>query len=408
MGDIAFELPSKRKCLGVDCDNDAEALQCPTCLKLGMKDSYFCSQDCFKKNWAEHKTVHKTAQGKTQNGIFRKIIPPKVVSEPDPVTGLYNPFPTYSFTGSVRPVYPLSPMRTLPKSIRRPDWSETGIPKGERRLSRTKIDILDAKGQEAMRKVCRLAREVLDITAAELRPGITTDYLDEICHKACVERDAYPSPLNYNHFPKSLCTSPNEVVCHGIPDQRILLDGDILNLDISLYHGGYHADLNETYYVGDRAKADPDSVRVVETTRECLDMAIELVKPGTLFRDFGKVIEKHAKSRNCSVHATWGGHGINTEFHPPPWIPHYAKSKVPGVCKPGMTFTIEPILTLGKPREIYWPDDWTNVTVDGKRTAQFEHTLLVTETGVEVLTARLEDSPGGPIPIPTTDNVNSA
>ncbi|GAB1201436.1 hypothetical protein APSETT445_000010 [Aspergillus pseudonomiae] len=389
MGDIAFELPSKRKCLGVDCDNDAEALQCPTCLKLGMKDSYFCSQDCFKKNWAEHKTVHKTAQGKTQNGIFRKIIPPKVVSEPDPVTGLYNPFPTYSFTGSVRPVYPLSPMRTLPKSIRRPDWSETGIPKGERRLSRTKIDILDAKGQEAMRKVCRLAREVLDITAAELRPGITTDYLDEICHKACVERDV---------------------------DQRILLDGDILNLDISLYHGGYHADLNETYYVGDRAKADPDSVRVVETTRECLDMAIELVKPGTLFRDFGKVIEKHAKSRNCSVHATWGGHGINTEFHPPPWIPHYAKSKVPGVCKPGMTFTIEPILTLGKPREIYWPDDWTNVTVDGKRTAQFEsnanicaeHTLLVTETGVEVLTARLEDSPGGPIPIPTTDNVNSA
>ena len=161
------------------------------------------------------------------------------------------------------------------------------------------------------------------------------------------------------------------MVCHGIPDQRILLDGDILNLDISLYHGGYHADLNETYYVGDRAKADPDSVRVVETTRECLDMAIELVKPGTLFRDFGKVIEKHAKSRNCSVHATWGGHGINTEFHPPPWIPHYAKSKVPGVCKPGMTFTIEPILTLGKPREIYWPDDWTNVTVDGKRTAQF-------------------------------------
>ncbi|KAE8403247.1 peptidase M24, structural domain-containing protein [Aspergillus pseudonomiae] len=391
MGDIASELPSKRKCLGVDCENEAPALQCPTCLKLGMKDSYFCSQDCFKKNWAQHKTVHKTAQGQTQNG-----------------TGLYNPFPTYSFTGSVRPVYPLSPMRTLPKSIRRPDWSETGIPKGERRLHRSKIEILDAKGQEAMRKVCRLAREVLDITAAAIKPGITTDYLDEVCHKACVERNAYPSPLNYNHFPKSLCTSPNEVVCHGIPDQRILLDGDILNLDISLYHGGYHADVNETYYVGDRAKADPDSVRVVETTRECLDMAIELVKPGTLLRDFGKVIEKHAKSRNCSIHTTWGGHGINTEFHPPPWIPHYANSKVPGVCKPGMAFTIEPILTLGKPREIYWPDDWTNVTVDGKRAAQFEHTLLVTETGVEVLTARLENSPGGPIPIPTPDNGNTA
>jgi methionyl aminopeptidase len=168
-----------------------------------------------------------------------------------------------------------------------------------------------------------------------------------------------------------MCTSPNEVVCHGIPDQRILLDGDILNLDISLYHGGHHADLNETYYVGDRAKADPDSVRVVETARECLDEAIKLVKPGTPIRDFGNVIEKHAKSRNCSVVATWGGHGINTEFHPPPWIPHYGKNKGVGVCKPGMTFTIEPILALGKSWDVYWPDKWTNVTLDGKRTAQF-------------------------------------
>jgi methionyl aminopeptidase len=216
------------------------------------------------------------------------------------------------------------------------------------------------------------------------------------------------------------------VVCHGIPDQRVLLDGDIVNLDISLYHGGYHADLNETYYVGDRAKADADSVRVVETTRECLDKAIELVKPGTPIREFGKVIEKHAKSKNCSVVATWGGHGINTEFHPPPWIPHYAKNRAVGVCKPGMTFTIEPILTLGKPREVYWPDNWTNVTVDGKRTAQFgaykksfhncrfyanvriEHTLLVTETGVEILTAANENSPGGPIPMPTTNGTAEA
>ncbi|OAQ62678.1 methionine aminopeptidase 1 [Pochonia chlamydosporia 170] len=395
---------SKMKCLGADCENDAGALQCPTCLKVGLKDSYFCTQDCFKRNWNQHKAVHKIAQGKTQNGTVHNIIPPspKVVSKCNAVAGFYNPFPSYAFTGSVRPVYPLSPMRTVPKSIPHPDWSVTGIPKAERRLNRSKIDLLDAKGQEAMRKVCRLAREVLDIVAAELKPGITTDYLDKVCHNACVERKSYPSPLNYNHFPKSLCTSPNEVVCHGIPDQRILLDGDILNLDISLYHEGYHADLNETYYVGDRAKADPDSVRVVETTRECLDMAIALVKPGTPIRDFGAVIEKHAKSRNCTVVATWGGHGINTEFHPPPWIPHYAKNKAVGVCKPGMTFTIEPILALGKSREVYWPDNWTNVTVDGKRTAQFEHTMLVTETGVEVLTARKENSPGGPIPMPAT------
>ncbi|KAI8633214.1 methionine aminopeptidase 1 [Xylariaceae sp. FL1651] len=398
------ELPSNRKCLGADCDNDAGALQCPKCLELYNKDSYFCSQDCFKKNWNQHKTLHQTAQDKTRNIMISSAIPPKDVSETNTITRFYNPFLTYSFTGTVRPVYPLSPMRTIPKSIKCPDWAETGIPKGERRLNRMKWDFLDAKGQEGMRKVGRLSREVLDIVAAEIRPGITTDYLDEVCHKACVERNSYPSPLNYNHFPKSLCTSPNEVVCHGIPDQRILLDGDILNLDVSLYHEGYHADLNETYYVGDRAKADPDSVRLVETTRECLDEAIKLVKPGTPIRDFGKAIEKHAKSRNCYVVANWGGHGINTEFHPPPWIPHYSKNKAAGVCKPGLTFTIEPILTLGKPQDVCWPDDWTNATIDGKRTAQFEHTLLVTETGVEVLTARNEKSPGGPIPVPTTAN----
>ncbi|KAB5585817.1 putative methionine aminopeptidase [Coniochaeta sp. 2T2.1] len=372
---------TKRKCSGGDCDNDAGSLQCPTCLKLG-KDSFFCGQECFKRNWGTHKAIHNVGPGSSAQ------------------VGFFNPFPKYKFTGSVRPVYPLSPRRPVPKSIPHPDWSETGIPKSENALNRKKIDILDAKGIEAMRKVCRLGREVLDIVAAELKPGITTDYLDDVCHKACVERKSYPSPLNYNHFPKSLCTSPNEVVCHGIPDQRILLDGDILNLDISIYHEGYHADLNETYYIGDRAKADPDSVRLVETTRECLDKAIAIVKPGTPIRDFGAVIEEHAKSRGCKVMTTWGGHGINTHFHPPPWIPHYGKSKVPGICKPGMTFTIEPILTLGKNQEVYWPDNWTNVTVDGKRTAQFEHTMLVTETGVEVLTARRADSPGGPIPIP--------
>jgi methionyl aminopeptidase len=184
-------------------------------------------------------------------------------------------------------------------------------------------------------------------------------------------RQSYPSPLNYNKFPKSLCTSPNEVVCHGIPDQRVLLDGDIVNLDISLYHGGYHADLNETYYVGDKAKTDADSIRLVETTREALDMAIAIVKPGLPIREFGKVIENHATSRGLVVIKTWGGHGINTEFHPPPWIPHYGKNKAVGTCKPGMTFTIEPILALGSNKEKYWPDDWTNVTVDGKRSAQF-------------------------------------
>ncbi|KAH8889070.1 methionine aminopeptidase [Thozetella sp. PMI_491] len=369
----------ERSCSGIDCPNPAGSLQCPTCLKLGIEGSYFCSQECFKTNWAEHKTVHK--------------------SQP---TGYYNPFPNFRFTGSLRPVYPLSPQRPVPKSIRTPDWFKDGIPKYPPTMRRkNKIEILDAKGQECMRNACRLAREVLDIAAAAIRPGITTDHIDEIVHAACMERNAYPSPLNYNHFPKSVCTSLNEVICHGIPDQRVLLDGDIINLDVSLYHEGYHADLNETYYVGDRAKNNPDTVRVVETARKCLDEAIKAVKPGALFREFGNIIQKRADEGNCGVVRAFCGHGVNQWFHAPPDILHYANNRSVGTAKPGMTFTIEPMITLGDYHDVMWPDNWTTTTADGKKTAQFEHTLLVTEDGVEVLTARKPDSPGGPIPMPS-------
>ena len=180
----------------------------------------------------------------------------------------------------------------------------------------------------------------------------------------------------------------------------MLRDGDIINLDVSLYHGGFHADLNETYYVGEKALKDRESVRVVEAARECLDEAIKLVKPGMAFKDPGTAIEKHAKSKNCGVVRTYCGHGINSLFHPAPSIPHYAKNKAVGIAKPGMTFTIEPMISLGSYRDKTWPDNWTSVTQDGSRTAQFEHTLLVTENGVEVLTARLPDSPGGPVEMP--------
>ncbi|KAL1966380.1 hypothetical protein VTN77DRAFT_4522 [Rasamsonia byssochlamydoides] len=369
-----------RKCLGVDCQNDAGNLQCPTCLKMGT-DSFFCSQECFKRSWSTHKAVHKTK-----------------------TTGLYNPFPTYPFTGSLRPVYPLSPRRTVPASIPHPDYAHDGIPRSEQKfVGRHNIAILNEKEQEGMRKVCRLAREVLDIAARAIKPGVTTDYIDEIVHKACIERNSYPSPLNYVHFPKSVCTSVNETICHGIPDQRPLEDGDIINIDVTLYHGGFHGDLNETYYVGDKARANPDAVRVVETARECLDKAIALVKPGMLFREPGNVIEKHAKSRGCSVVKSYCGHGINQLFHTAPNIPHYAKNKAVGTAKPGMCFTIEPMINLGTHRDKTWPDDWTSVTADGSLSAQFEHTLLVTEDGVEVLTARLPDSPGGPVPMPLTE-----
>lgn len=147
-------------------------------------------------------------------------------------------------------------------------------------------------------------------------------------------------------------------------------------MDISLYHEGYHADLNETYYIGEKALADPESVRVVEAARECLDEAIKAVKPGVLIREFGNIIEKHAKKKNCSVIRTYCGHGINSLFHCAPNVPHYTKNKAVGECKPGMTFTIEPMIALGKYRDITWPDNWTSTTIDGKRTAQFGETGL--------------------------------
>lgn len=222
-----------------------------------------------------------------------------------------------------------------------------------------------------MRKVCRLAREVLDIAAAAAVPGVTTDYIDEVVHKACLERDSYPSPLNYCNFPKSVCTSLNEIICHCIPDQRVLVDGDILNIDVTLYHGGYHGDINETYYIGDKALADPESVRVVETARECLEAAGKLIKPGCLFREYGDTIEAHAKTQDCSVVKNYVGHGINHLFHGPPNIPHYAKNKAVGECKEGMCFTIEPMITIGTHKDKSWPDDWTSATRDGKRIAQF-------------------------------------
>ncbi|KAK0846256.1 Methionine aminopeptidase 1 [Friedmanniomyces endolithicus] len=406
-----------RKCSGEDCPNDAGALQCPTCQKIG-KESYFCGQDCFKRNWFTTQSTHKTAH-KAQNSMLANLnlTRPNMVSYPD-ADGHFNPFPAYPFTGSLRPVYPLSPRRTVPDRVGKPDYAGNGIPASEQSIheemlieeqtfaAKRKITILNKKEQDAMRKVCRFGREVLDIAAREIKPGVTTDHIDKIVHEACMERDSYPSPLNYCHFPKSLCTSPNEVICHGIPDHRPLQDGDILNLDISLYHGGFHADLNETYYVGPLASQNPDNVRVVETARECLDEAIKFVKPGALFRDYGPVIEKVAKAKGCQVVKTYCGHGVNRLFHGAPSVPHYAKNKAVGEAAPGMCFTIEPMITLGSYRDKTWPDDWTSVTADGKRTAQFEHTLLVTEKGVEVLTARVEGSPGGRVEMPKAVETN--
>ncbi|KAK9469755.1 peptidase M24, structural domain-containing protein [Lipomyces arxii] len=360
-------------CAREGCENPASSLQCPTCLKLDIK-SFFCSQDCFKKAWSTHKLLHKQP------------------------TKPYDPFPTYAYTGSIRPVYPLSPTRKVPDNIPLPDYAHDGIPVSEQRQGRTNnIPTNSPEDIEAMKEACKLGRKVLDIAAASLKVGMPSDKIDEIVHNATIEAGAYPSPLNYYNFPKSVCVSVNEIICHGIPDQRPFENGDIVNIDISLYYNGVHADLNETYYVGPKALADADSIRLVETTREALDLAIKIVKPGLPFREIGNVIEKHANANGCSVIRTYCGHGTNRLFHCAPNILHYAKNKSTGVAKAGMTFTIEPMLALGTWRDKTWPDNWTSTTIDGKRSAQFEHMLLVTETGVEVMTARTPDSPGGPV-----------
>ncbi|RIB22999.1 peptidase M24, structural domain-containing protein [Gigaspora rosea] len=365
-------MSSVQLCRGQDCTNPSK-LQCPTCLKLSINDSYFCSQECFKKNWSTHKLLHKTNT---------------------PNTGVETYIPNFPYTGSLRAVYPLSPRRSIPSHIKKPEYADDpkGVPKSEMNNQNSIIQVLNNDEIEAMRKVCKLAREVLDIGAAAIKPGVTTDEIDRIVHEAAIERDCYPSPLNYYEFPKSVCTSVNEVICHGIPDRRELKEGDIINLDVTLYHDGFHGDLNETYPVG---IINTDSQKLIKTAKECLNKAIECVKPGFLYRDLGAVIEKNAKANNCSVVRTYCGHGIHRLFHCPPNVPHYTKNKAVGKMKPGHVFTIEPMINfgafviclLGIWRDRHWPDNWTAVTEDGKRSAQFEHTLLVTETGVEILTA---------------------
>jgi methionyl aminopeptidase len=192
--------------------------------------------------------------------------------------------------------------------------------------------------------------------------------------------------LNYYLFPKSVCTSVNEIICHGIPDLRPLEDGDIVNLDISVYHNGYHGDLNETFLVGDVSE---ESRRLVECAYATLSAAIDIAKPGTLYREFGTVISKVAKKYKCSVTKSYCGHGIGALFHTAPNVPHYANNKAKGELKPGHIFTIEPMINLGMYDDVLWPDGWTAATRDGKRSAQFEHTMLVTETGIELLTGRI-------------------
>ncbi|MGK5529692.1 type I methionyl aminopeptidase [Streptomyces sp. URMC 129] len=275
----------------------------------------------------------------------------------------------------------ISPARSVPSAIPRPEYVGRPAP-----APYTGPHAQEPETVERMRVAGRIAARALAETASHIAPGVTTDELDRIAHTFLCDHGAYPSTLGYRGFPKSLCTSVNEVICHGIPDSTVLRAGDIVNLDITAYVGGVHGDTNATYLVGGEAAVDEESRLLVERTREALNRAIKAVRPGRQVNVIGRVIESYAKRFGYGVVRDFTGHGINTAFHSGLYIPHYDDPEATTVMVPGMTFTIEPMLTLGTHEWEMWPDNWTVVTKDRKRTAQFEHTLLVTDGGAEILT----------------------
>lgn len=272
----------------------------------------------------------------------------------------------------------ITPKLSVPGNIRRPEYVGKPAP-----TPYTGPEVQDAATVEAMRVAGRIARRAMDAAAEHIRPGVTTDELDRVAHAYMVDHGAYPSTLGYRGFPKSLCTSVNEVICHGIPDSTVLNDGDIVNLDVTAYIGGVHGDNNATYLVGE---VDEESRLLVERTRTALDRAIRAVRPGRQINVIGRVIESYAKRFGYGVVRDFTGHGINRSFHSGLIVPHYDSPHATTVMRPGMTFTIEPMLTLGTYDYEQWDDGWTVVTKDRRRTAQFEETLVVTETGAEILT----------------------
>jgi methionyl aminopeptidase len=292
--------------------------------------------------------------------------------------------PAVDLTARIRPGVQ-SPPRPVPDSIPRPAYADDphAIPPRGPAAPRSPEVI------ERMRRAGRIARTVLEETGTHVAPGITTDELDRIAHELTISLGAYPSPLGYPGvkapFPKAICTSVNEVICHGIPDDRELRDGDILNIDVTCYVDGVHGDNSLMFCVGD---VDADRRRLVETTERAMLAGIEVVRPGVEVNEIGRAIEEVARSENLGVVRAFVGHGVGEQFHTEPTIYHYYEPQARTVLEAGMTFTIEPMLTLGSWRHAMWDDGWTAVTADLSPSAQYEHTILVTENGAELLTVR--------------------
>jgi methionyl aminopeptidase len=272
----------------------------------------------------------------------------------------------------------ISPPREVPGSIARPAY--VGRPAPERYAG---DDVQPPEIIEKMRVAARIAAQAMHAAAEIINPGVTTDDLDRMVHEFLIDKGAYPSTLGYRGFPKSCCTSVNEVICHGIPDDRPLEDGDIVKIDVTAYIHGVHGDTCATFFCGE---VDERSRLLSERTQQALVRAINAVKPGRQVNVIGRVIESYAKRFGYGVVRDYTGHGVHTTFHSGLVIPHYDEPAYDTVIRPGMTFTIEPMITLGSGDWYMWDDGWTVLTADGSRCAQFEHTLVVTENGAEVLT----------------------
>jgi len=273
----------------------------------------------------------------------------------------------------------VGPRRDVPASIARPEYVDRPAPAPYRGSH-----VIDPEGVERIRAASRLAAQALAEVGRHVAPGTTTDELDRVGHEFLCDHGAYPSTLGYRGFPKSLCTSVNEVVCHGIPDSTVLADGDVVNVDVTAYLDGMHGDTNATFGCGD---VDEESRLLVERTEEATRRGIRAVAPGRAINVVGRVIEAYARRFGYGVVRDFTGHGVGPAFHSGLVVPHYdAAPAHDTVMEPGMVFTIEPMLTLGTHEWDQWADGWTVVTRDRRRTAQFEHTLVVTDTGAEVLT----------------------
>ncbi|XP_031096642.1 methionine aminopeptidase 1B, chloroplastic [Ipomoea triloba] len=272
----------------------------------------------------------------------------------------------------------VSPRLPVPDHILKPPYV------GSRELPEiaNEHQIHDAEGIAHMRAAGELAARVLEHAGTLVRPSVTTNEIDKAVHQMIIDAGAYPSPLGYGGFPKSVCTSVNECMCHGIPDSRQLRDGDIINIDVTVYLNGYHGDTSKTFFCGNVSES---MKRLVKVTEECLYRGIDACQDGALFRKIGKKISEHAERFGYGIVDRFVGHGVGTIFHSEPLILHHRNDKS-GCMVEGQTFTIEPILTLGSTECITWEDNWTTLTADGSPAAQFEHTILITKTGAEILT----------------------